>query len=67
MRYDFRSESCFSGVLVYPGLNMVGVLGSDDAVWSWFLLVRFFCLPFAIWYYLVLVVLALSGWSFFLL
>jgi hypothetical protein len=27
----------------------VGVLGSDDGEWSWFLLVRFLRLPFAIW------------------
>jgi hypothetical protein len=26
MRYDFKSESCFSGVLGYPGLAMVGEL-----------------------------------------
>ena len=31
MRSDFRSESCFSGVMVYPGLAMVGELGSDVA------------------------------------
>jgi hypothetical protein len=31
MRSDFRSEFCFSGVMVYPGLAMVGELGSDDA------------------------------------
>jgi hypothetical protein len=49
MRYDFKSESCFSGVLGYLGLAVVGVLGSDDAKWSWFQLVRFLCLPFAIW------------------
>jgi hypothetical protein len=42
MRYDFKSESCFSGVVGYPGLTVVGVLCSDDAKWSWFLLVRFF-------------------------
>ncbi|KRY62761.1 hypothetical protein T4D_6518, partial [Trichinella pseudospiralis] len=30
MRYDFKYESCFSGVLGYPGLTVVGVLGSDD-------------------------------------
>jgi hypothetical protein len=30
MRSDFRSDSCFSGVMVYPGLAMVGELGSDD-------------------------------------
>ena len=42
MRYDFKSESCISGVVRYIGLALVGVLGSDDAEWSWFLLVRFF-------------------------
>jgi hypothetical protein len=57
----------FSGVLGYPGLAMVGVLGSDDAEWSWFLLVRILHLPFAIWLSLVLDVLAVSGWSLFLL
>jgi hypothetical protein len=31
MRSDFQSECCFSGVMVYPGLAMVGELGSDDA------------------------------------
>ena len=54
MRYDFKSESCFSGVLGYPGLAEVGVLGSGDGEWSWFLLVRFLCLPFTIWKSLVL-------------
>jgi hypothetical protein len=49
MRYDFKSESCFSGVLGYPGLAVVGTLGSDDAEWSWFLSVKFLCLPFTIW------------------
>jgi hypothetical protein len=38
MRYDFKSEPCFSGVLGYPELAEVGVLGSDDGEWSWFLL-----------------------------
>jgi hypothetical protein len=28
---------------------VLGVLGSDDGEWSWFLLVRFFSLPFTIW------------------
>ena len=32
MRSDFRSESCFFSVMVYPGLSMVGELGSDDQV-----------------------------------
>jgi hypothetical protein len=31
MRSDFKSEFCFPGVLAYPGLAMVGELGSDDA------------------------------------
>jgi hypothetical protein len=30
MRSNFKSESCFSGVILYPGLAMVGELGSDD-------------------------------------
>jgi hypothetical protein len=56
MRYDFKSVSCFSGVLGYPEL-VVGVLGSDGsdhAQCSWFLLVRFFSLPLIIWKSLVL-------------
>jgi hypothetical protein len=31
MRYYFKFKSCFSGVLGYPGLTVVGLLGSDDA------------------------------------
>jgi hypothetical protein len=31
MRSDFRSMACFSGVMVHPGLAMVGEFGSDDA------------------------------------
>jgi hypothetical protein len=31
MRSDFGCISCFSGVVVYPGLAMVGELGSDEA------------------------------------
>jgi hypothetical protein len=62
MRYDFKSASYFLGVLGYPGLILVGVLGSDDAYFSWFLLVRFLCLPFAIWKSLVLIsMLSLVG------
>ena len=45
MRYDFKSESCFLGVLGYPGLTELGVLGSDNGEQFWFLLVRvLFCL-----------------------
>jgi hypothetical protein len=31
MNYDFKTESCFFDMLVYPGLAVVGELGSDDA------------------------------------
>jgi hypothetical protein len=55
MRYDFKSVSCFLGVLGYPGLIVVGIMCSHDAQCSWFLLVRFFRLPFAIWKSLVLI------------
>jgi hypothetical protein len=34
MRSDFRSQSCSSSVMVYPGLAMLGVLGSDDTLVS---------------------------------
>ena len=49
MRYAFKSGSSFLGVLGCPGLAELGVLRSDDGEWSWFLLVRFLRLPFAIW------------------
>jgi hypothetical protein len=39
----------------------VGVLCSDDGELSWFLLVRFLHLPFAIWKSLELVVIVVSG------
>jgi hypothetical protein len=45
MRYDLKSKPCFKGMLGYPGLTVVGVLGCDDAEWSWFLLVSFLSLP----------------------
>ena len=39
-----KSESWFSGMLGYPGLIVVGLLGSDDGERSWFLLITFdFC------------------------
>jgi hypothetical protein len=48
MRYDLKTQSCFSGVWGYPGIAVVGILGSDDVKLSWFLLARFFPLPFDI-------------------
>ena len=48
MRSDFKPESCFSVVMVYPGLAMMGELGSDDAKQPWFLLLMFLHLPLAI-------------------
>ena len=32
MSCDLKSKSCFSGVLGYPGLAVVGELGSDGAM-----------------------------------
>ena len=48
IRSNFRSESCFSSVMVYPGLAMVGELGSDDLNQPCFLLLMFlfFCCLF---------------------
>jgi hypothetical protein len=31
MRCDFKTESCFSTLLGYPGLNVLRELGYDDA------------------------------------
>jgi hypothetical protein len=66
MRYDFKSKFCFLGVLGYPRFAVMGVLVSDDADWSWFVS-KILHLPNAIWQSLVLDVLAVSGWSLFLL
>jgi hypothetical protein len=65
MRYDFKSESCFSGVLGYLGLADVGVLGSDNGVQFWFLLVRvlflfLFCFFEAWFLYIAMAVLELT-------
>jgi hypothetical protein len=61
MRYDFRSESCFSGVLVYSGFAVVGILGSDDSQWNLFSEILSFafhhlvvsCVILAVWLELV--------------
>ena len=60
MKCDHKYSSCFSIVLGYPGLIVIVVLGSDSAMVPWFLLVMILCLPFAIWFSLVLVDLAVS-------
>ena len=70
MKYDFKSTSCFYGVLRNPGLameNPVLQLGSDGAKYSWFLLVTFSHLPFTIFLSLVLDILVVSGCSLSLL
>ena len=67
MRCNFESKSCFSCVLGYLRLAVLGKLSYDDAKQSWFLLVGFWLLPFVIWLSLVLVGLAVSGWSLSLL
>jgi hypothetical protein len=56
-----KSGSSFSGVLECPGLGEVGVLGSDDGEWSWFLLIKLLRLAFAIWYSRELVDIVVSG------
>jgi hypothetical protein len=55
--------SCFSGVMVYPGLAMVGEFGYDDAKYPWFLLVQFLCLPPAIQLSQLLAALNISDWN----
>jgi hypothetical protein len=42
---DFRSMSCFSGVLVYPWLVKMGEFHSHDTTQPWFLLFLSLCLP----------------------
>jgi hypothetical protein len=54
MRCDFNSESCFSGVLGYLGLAVVGDLGCDDAKQPWFLLLMALPLLLDFWLSLVL-------------
>ena len=63
MTSDFKSKSCFSGVLAYPGLADVGEFGSDAAILPRFLLVAFLRLPFAILLSLSLLSLADVGAS----
>ena len=49
MRWDFRSTSCFSGVVGYPGLAVVEELGSDGATIHLLLLLMILSVPLAIW------------------
>ena len=46
----------------YPGIAVVGELGSVDAKWHWFLLLISLCLPLSIGLYLVLTGLSVSDW-----
>ena len=64
MRWDFKSEFCFLGVLGYPGLDVLGELCSVAAGWHWLLLLIFLCLPLAIWFFLALTGLNVSDWSY---
>ena len=54
---------CFSGVLGYLMLAMVGELGFDGAKVCWLLLLMFLHLPLAICLSLVLTCLSVSVWS----
>jgi len=56
----FKSKSCFSGLFQYPVYSLMGELGSDDVKYSWFLLLRFLCVPQGIELSLVFACLAVS-------
>ena len=60
IKYDFETRSCFSGVFGYSMFVLVGELGSDDGMQSWFLLLGFLRLPLAIRLSLVLLCSAIS-------
>jgi hypothetical protein len=60
---EFRFKSCLKGVLVYPGLAVVGEMGSDVAKSKWFLLLMFLSLPLTICLSLVVSALPVSDWS----
>ena len=62
----FKSKSCFSIVMDYPGLAVVGEVSLDGAMLPRFLLVTLHLL-FSIWLSPVLVGPAVSGWSLSLL
>ena len=61
MKWEFRPESCFKGVLVYRGLAVVGVLGSDVAMSNCFLLLMFICLLPSSYLWCYLASLSLTG------
>lgn len=63
MRWNFRSLSCFSGILGYPGLAVVRELGSGGAKLHLFLLLIILCLLLAIWFSMVLTGLGVSDWN----
>ena len=50
-------------MLVYPGLDVVGELGSVHAKLYFILLLMLLCLPFTIWLSLVLTGLGVLHWS----
>lgn len=52
-------------MLVYPGLAMVGELGSDTKL-HWLLLISFLSSSFAIWLFLLLTGLAVFIWGMLL-
>lgn len=62
MRWKFKSQSCFSGVLWYSGLAVGGERGYDCAKWHWFLFHMFLHLPVTISLSQVSNGLAVSDW-----
>jgi hypothetical protein len=67
IKWNFRSESCFPGMLGNPGLNVVGELGSHGTRYHWFLFLMFLCLPLTFWLSQVLICLSISDLILFLL
>lgn len=67
IRWDFRSEPCFSGVLANPGLAVVGELAFDVSKLHRFLLLMFLRLSLAICLSVVLTGLVVFDWSLSLL
>ena len=59
---EFRSESCFSSMLGYTWLAVVGELGSDGAKWHHFLLLQFLHTPLTICLSPLLIALAITYW-----
>ena len=63
IRWGFRAESYFSGVVGYSGLAVVEELSSDGAILHWILMIMLLCLPLTNWLSLELAGLLVPGSS----